>query len=920
MIATTWVLSAMEVMWRSALTVIPPALLVAGICRWGGCRPATRHLLWLVVLLMPAALPFLTLIDAPTARPQPIPDVVDEPAPEVEQVAIESPEPPASPEPTNSIEPVDHEVATLPGEPQPAAESDDEAVPSAAGPADEPRTERELTDVRAGSNRPLVLARGPAPAERPSQPTSIEIEPSSDSTGGGEAFAAFPGVSTLDSPRGESVTALWGNATRTLRLGLATGLQSVKTIAETAIQQLQRVMPPAPVRLWLVGGGLLLMMHVIGVLRFDRLRRRARPAGAEISNMVAESAAALGLRRVPSAWLSDDQVSPMVGGLIFPRLIFPAPLWAQLDQPGRRAILVHELAHLHRRDHWVRAIESAVIAVFWWHPAIWWARRRVREEAEVCCDAWVTWLLPHGRRAYATALLKTQTFVGNSAAPSSGSGIGVVSVRARRFARRLTMVMSDSGKPRLSPLAVLLAFVPVLLAWAAAPVLSCPPKATPESDATAAMEPSPAPAPCPEATPTPSAMGGPYQSYQSYLQTQTPRPIPNLVSNLYSQLVGSTLGTMQQPRPRAGGDRDNLEARLDRLERQLDALSRRLESMGSARGPTPPVATAMRGAAPVAIARSADGPVVGKVYRLSGGKLEPLTQLMIREDVPIKVRPMGDAIEIFATPGQHQALAGFIAIIDPSQSGGVIVAPRARSAGNGNSSSNWVAPQGFVVPDMKAHAKATKAAAKALEAQRRALEKQAEKLREQSEKLQERADELKNDARSDAGPKIQELHQKSLAMATEAEMREKQLAEVESQLDAVSDATEAIEASSSDDKDNDDGEDVISDLRAKAESNEKDGSTWFKLGFALHSAGKYDEARKAFERSADLDYNKMQSLYNVACGYARSGDSDQAMVWLKKAWDAGFTDPDQYKNDDDLASLRNDPRFNSLLESKNEAP
>jgi tetratricopeptide (TPR) repeat protein len=231
---------------------------------------------------------------------------------------------------------------------------------------------------------------------------------------------------------------------------------------------------------------------------------------------------------------------------------------------------------------------------------------------------------------------------------------------------------------------------------------------------------------------------------------------------------------------------------------------------------------------------------------------------------------------------------------------------------------NWAVAPGAAVPDLKAQAKAAKAAAKALEAQRKALEKQAEKLREQSEKLKERADELKNDERSDSGARINELLAKAEATEHEAEARELQLAEIESQLDAVSDASEALEATAGENNDN--GEDVTADLRAKAESNEKDGSNWFQLGFSLHNEGRYDEARKAFERSAELDFNRMQSIYNIACGYARQGNSDQAMAWLKKAWDAGFNDVNQYKNDADLESLRDDPRFEALISNEHTAP
>src|SRR5262249_59787693 len=59
MTMANWLLSAMDALWRSAWAVVPAALLVAAICRWAHCRPATRHSLWLMVLMLPIAIPML---------------------------------------------------------------------------------------------------------------------------------------------------------------------------------------------------------------------------------------------------------------------------------------------------------------------------------------------------------------------------------------------------------------------------------------------------------------------------------------------------------------------------------------------------------------------------------------------------------------------------------------------------------------------------------------------------------------------------------------------------------------------------------------------------------------------------------------------------------------------------------------------
>src|SRR5262249_51758341 len=73
MTMANWLLSAMDALWLSAWAVVPAALLAAAICRWAPCRPATRHSLWLMVLLLPIAIPILPGRSYPASpAPEPI--------------------------------------------------------------------------------------------------------------------------------------------------------------------------------------------------------------------------------------------------------------------------------------------------------------------------------------------------------------------------------------------------------------------------------------------------------------------------------------------------------------------------------------------------------------------------------------------------------------------------------------------------------------------------------------------------------------------------------------------------------------------------------------------------------------------------------------------------------------------------------
>jgi tetratricopeptide (TPR) repeat protein len=87
---------------------------------------------------------------------------------------------------------------------------------------------------------------------------------------------------------------------------------------------------------------------------------------------------------------------------------------------------------------------------------------------------------------------------------------------------------------------------------------------------------------------------------------------------------------------------------------------------------------------------------------------------------------------------------------------------------------------------------------------------------------------------------------------------------------------------------------------------------WYSRAMDLHRQGSYERAIEAFQKSIDAGQREGAASYNIACGYARLGDSDRAFEWLNKALDAGFDVGHMLDGDDDLESLRGDPRLAGL--------
>jgi beta-lactamase regulating signal transducer with metallopeptidase domain/tetratricopeptide (TPR) repeat protein len=106
---------------------------------------------------------------------------------------------------------------------------------------------------------------------------------------------------------------------------------------------------------------------------------------------------------------------------------------------------------------------------------------------------------------------------------------------------------------------------------------------------------------------------------------------------------------------------------------------------------------------------------------------------------------------------------------------------------------------------------------------------------------------------------------------------------------------------------------VAAEFEAYVSAHEDSGRALFNAGYARLYSGEAAKSAEHFARALDLGYRKPATLYNLACAEARQGNVDRAFEWLGKALDAGFDGKGMLRSDDDLESLRSDPRFRELV-------
>jgi hypothetical protein len=193
---------------------------------------------------------------------------------------------------------------------------------------------------------------------------------------------------------------------------------------------------------------------------------------------------------------------PIACGVLRPAVVLPIEA-DQWHDARIRSVLLHELAHVRRRDCLTQLVVDAAVALLWFHPLAWVARRAVRRERERACDDLV---LVAGTDApeYASHLLDVAR-----AAQGQPSGLvmsgGVAMARASELEGRL-MAILDTTRARQALTARTLATVFMVTVAIVTPMSALDLWHAPGAAAQAVLAPPVGhPAPLPRPT-TPNAM------------------------------------------------------------------------------------------------------------------------------------------------------------------------------------------------------------------------------------------------------------------------------------------------------------------------------------------------------------------------------------------------------------------------------
>ena len=232
--------------------------------------------------------------------------------------------------------------------------------------------------------------------------------------------------------------------------------------------------------LWTAVSAVLLTRVVVSSVRVGRLAARAVPLDSPIVRSEARRAArSVGLDVVPRVVTHAAVPSPSAWGVT--RSVVFLPSDAARWRRGRlRAVLLHECAHLVRRDPLTQLVADAACAAFWFVPFAWACAARMRREREVACDDLV---VAGGARPSAYARFLLRMSCSDRTAPAVVAALGERSqleTRVRALVAPATPRPPASRDERAWALAAVL--IAVALSASSRPVI----RVVPGADATAA--------------------------------------------------------------------------------------------------------------------------------------------------------------------------------------------------------------------------------------------------------------------------------------------------------------------------------------------------------------------------------------------------------------------------------------------------
>lgn len=161
--------------------------------------------------------------------------------------------------------------------------------------------------------------------------------------------------------------------------------------------------------IWLLGS---LAILIFLIKKFSEMRKANKSGEKKVvpgwfDLILIQCARKLNLQVIPNVVITKKVNSPAIFGMIRPVLLLPTDFFRVTSKKDTENILLHELAHIKRRDLLVKEFETFLTIIYWFNPLFWGVKKQLQHLRELCCDSTVAGVLQRKVKGYRNTLLET---------------------------------------------------------------------------------------------------------------------------------------------------------------------------------------------------------------------------------------------------------------------------------------------------------------------------------------------------------------------------------------------------------------------------------------------------------------------------------------------------------------------------------
>lgn len=162
---------------------------------------------------------------------------------------------------------------------------------------------------------------------------------------------------------------------------------------------------------WLMVAVSIMLLLIQRAFHIKGLVAQARGGDCRLKSLFDQCKEKMGVGKGVILRISPNVTAPSVCGLLRPVVLLPKEFERTLNSGHLKAVLLHELAHIKRKDLWISMVQTFLQIVYFYNPLLWVANRVIRRVREQAVDEVVLVAMAEEAEDYPETLLYVFRFL-----------------------------------------------------------------------------------------------------------------------------------------------------------------------------------------------------------------------------------------------------------------------------------------------------------------------------------------------------------------------------------------------------------------------------------------------------------------------------------------------------------------------------